>query len=205
MAKSKRDGPESRRRILAAAEHVFAAKGFDGARVDEIARQAGVNKALIYHYFKSKKEILRILLADFIARMLERTKTSAENLEHLLSAESAHDDLRAALEFLEGHANILRIMMMESVKKTERAPLVFKTLDASVAMYQGARAKDILKELRRKGIRIEDDIRRVLVNEFFTKSLPVIFFVLFHEAWCEHFGVREKDLKEWFIRAVEAT
>jgi AcrR family transcriptional regulator len=37
----------SRERILKVAERVFAAQGFDRARVEEIARQAGVNKALI--------------------------------------------------------------------------------------------------------------------------------------------------------------
>ena len=38
----------TKQRILEAAAHEFASKGFDGARVDEIARSAGVNKALIY-------------------------------------------------------------------------------------------------------------------------------------------------------------
>ena len=38
---------------LSAAEDIFSEVGFDGARVDDIAKDAGVNKA-IYYYFKSK-------------------------------------------------------------------------------------------------------------------------------------------------------
>src|SRR3990172_6203646 len=43
--------PDSRDRLLAAAAAEFAARGFDGARVDRIARAARANKATIYHHF----------------------------------------------------------------------------------------------------------------------------------------------------------
>ena len=49
-----RNRDESREQILLAATREFAAKGFDGARVDAIAGVAGLNKQLIYHYFGSK-------------------------------------------------------------------------------------------------------------------------------------------------------
>ena len=45
---------DSKERILNVAEKIFADKGFDGARVDEIAQRAKVNKALIYYYYKNK-------------------------------------------------------------------------------------------------------------------------------------------------------
>ena len=47
----KKDVVGSKERILAASEQIFAEVGFDGARVDDIALKAGVNKALIYYYF----------------------------------------------------------------------------------------------------------------------------------------------------------
>ena len=49
-----RDPERSRRRLLAAALDEFAAKGFTGARVQEIAARAGVNKQLIDYYFGGK-------------------------------------------------------------------------------------------------------------------------------------------------------
>ena len=45
---------DTRAAILAAAEQIFAKAGLDGARTDAIAAAAGVNKALLYYYFKSK-------------------------------------------------------------------------------------------------------------------------------------------------------
>lgn len=48
--------------LLDAAEIVFARDGFSGARVDEIARVAGYNKALIFHYFDDKIGLYRAMM-----------------------------------------------------------------------------------------------------------------------------------------------
>ena len=54
--------PATVRRILSAAESVFAERGLAGARIDAIARAARVNKALLYYYFRSKEELHRATL-----------------------------------------------------------------------------------------------------------------------------------------------
>ncbi len=53
---------ESRAAILAAAAHEFAQHGIAGARTDAIAREAGVNKALLYYYFKDKETLYGAVL-----------------------------------------------------------------------------------------------------------------------------------------------
>ena len=62
-----KDSTNSKQRILDAAEQIFAEAGFDGARVDDIASKAGVNKALIYYYFESKDAILDELFEKLMA------------------------------------------------------------------------------------------------------------------------------------------
>ena len=52
-----RSAPETQRRILGAAEEEFAAKGFDGARMKDIAARARVNPALLHHYFVDKETL----------------------------------------------------------------------------------------------------------------------------------------------------
>lgn len=52
----------SREAILQAAERIFADDGLAGARTDAIARQARVNKALLYYYFKSKEALYLAVL-----------------------------------------------------------------------------------------------------------------------------------------------
>ncbi|MFH1686870.1 MAG: TetR/AcrR family transcriptional regulator [bacterium] len=58
----------SRDLILAAATAEFSNLGFAGARVDRIARTAGVNKAMIYYHFTSKRELYRACLEDLMSR-----------------------------------------------------------------------------------------------------------------------------------------
>jgi AcrR family transcriptional regulator len=65
------DAERSRQRLLDAALDVFAAKGYAGARVQEIADLAGVNKQLINYYFDSKEGLYRELQRAWLRR--ERT------------------------------------------------------------------------------------------------------------------------------------
>ena len=78
------NGQEDKRRLmLAAAVRVFARKGFHAARVGDIAEEAGVAHGLLYHYFRSKDEVLESIFketwADIIAaaRMVEETDEPA--------------------------------------------------------------------------------------------------------------------------------
>jgi len=75
-----RDATATREVLLDAATLVFAEQGFAGARVDEIATRAGVNKALIYAYYGDKKGIYRAVLAAHL-----REFTAAEFSETVLA------------------------------------------------------------------------------------------------------------------------
>lgn len=57
-------------RILEAARDAFAKDGFDGARLDEIGKAAGVSKQLVYHYFKTKDELYGVVLDRIAAEVL---------------------------------------------------------------------------------------------------------------------------------------
>lgn len=50
--------------ILEAARKVFVRKGFDGARMQEIADEAGINKALLHYYFRSKDKLFEAIFAE---------------------------------------------------------------------------------------------------------------------------------------------
>ncbi|MCS0603559.1 TetR family transcriptional regulator [Streptomyces sp. LP11] len=59
-----RDARETRARILRAAGAVFAERGFEAATVRDIAARAGVNQALIFRYFGSKKALLTEVMTE---------------------------------------------------------------------------------------------------------------------------------------------
>ncbi|HYH24909.1 MAG TPA: TetR/AcrR family transcriptional regulator [Blastococcus sp.] len=70
---------ENRRdRILAVAAEEFEAKGYAGARIDEIARRSNVNKQLIYYYFNSKRVLHSVVMEHITARALEVTQDDSD-------------------------------------------------------------------------------------------------------------------------------
>lgn len=56
--------PASRRKILLAARRLFGERGYDGATIRAIAAEAGVNPALVHHYFQTKEQVFAAAL-DF--------------------------------------------------------------------------------------------------------------------------------------------
>ncbi len=78
--------PTAKIALLRAAEEVFADKGVDGAKVEDIARAAGISKGAFYLHFESKEALLRQVVESFLGRMSaqftldEKTPESAEAL-----------------------------------------------------------------------------------------------------------------------------
>jgi len=77
-----RDASATREVLLNAATLVFAEQGFAGARVDEIATRAGVNKALIYAYYGDKRGIYRAVLAAHLRDFASPEFSEAVAAEH---------------------------------------------------------------------------------------------------------------------------
>lgn len=82
---------DTRERILAAAAEVFASIGFAGARVDEIAARAGVNKAMLYYHVGDKDKLYATVLTETVDRVppilraaIAEADTPAEKLQCVL-------------------------------------------------------------------------------------------------------------------------
>ncbi len=98
-----RDPKRTQRQILAAALKEFSAKGLAGARVDEIARSAGVNKRMIYHYFGNKDGLFSAVLGEKIsareALMVSAPEEPSAMLVHWFDAACNDPDWFRLLEW----------------------------------------------------------------------------------------------------------
>src|SRR6201987_3461022 len=79
---------DKRRQLLDAAVRVFARKGFHASRVGDIAEEAGVAHGLLYHYFRSKDQVLEAVFHDNWSLLIARIESVEE------TDEPAADQLR---------------------------------------------------------------------------------------------------------------
>ncbi|HTD93952.1 MAG TPA: TetR/AcrR family transcriptional regulator [Chitinophagaceae bacterium] len=71
MAKGKRDG-SMEAQILGAAKKIFIAKGMAGARMQDIADEAGINKALLHYYFNNKEKLFQVIFLEAANKLFPR-------------------------------------------------------------------------------------------------------------------------------------
>ena len=70
--------PHAKTRLLQAAERVFAEKGLDRAKVEDITMQAGLSKGAFYLHFDSKGDAFKELLSDVLAQLQSRIGEAVE-------------------------------------------------------------------------------------------------------------------------------
>ncbi|OQP43134.1 TetR family transcriptional regulator [Niastella yeongjuensis] len=64
MIKERKNDKSTEQKILEAAKQVFMEKGIDGARMQDIADKAGINKALLHYYFRSKEKLFEMIFME---------------------------------------------------------------------------------------------------------------------------------------------
>ena len=104
--------------ILREAEREFSEKGFFGARVDEIARHASVNKALIYAYFGSKKELYKTVLFNVYdrLRLVEQEIIADDSSDY---REKLRKFVERYYRFLQQNPTYVRMVMWENLNHAE--------------------------------------------------------------------------------------
>lgn len=193
MAKS-----NSKEKIINVAEEIFAEKGFDGARVDEIAKKAGVNKALIYYYFDSKDDILKSL---FITLLTDVEKIFSNLYSKTYDIYDIDKVLEGMLEFIMSKKDILKIAMIETLKSKSNNTLIIEV--AEIIMKK--EIDDVRKLYEKKGVYFPDEEKKLLVTEFFTGVMPMINYVVFQNEFSSYFNIDIETLKKNFLQSFKQT
>jgi TetR/AcrR family transcriptional regulator len=117
-APPKRDAQKTRQKLLDTATRAFAAEGFEGARIDEIAARAGANKRMIYVYFGSKEG----LYSEVVRSHFDRVFTAGEAPDASLPPEErVRRTLRNYFYFLAENDHYVRLLSFELLGSGRRA------------------------------------------------------------------------------------
>jgi AcrR family transcriptional regulator len=180
---------QTKTKILAAALNEFSVHGLAGARVDEIARSAGVNKAMIYYHFDSKEDLFRELFqsemnalqTEVSVLLLHRNANSAAEM-----AQAVHE----LLDYVRSKKELLAILMSEAVQPSIESPLFFQLLDLSFNIGQET------VHSSRPGLPVATE---PIFDELFTGLLPLIYYVLMCERLSAYYHWDVVTLDERFV------
>ena len=103
----------TRDKILGAALHVFAEKGYHRAVVDDIVRTSRTSKGAVYHHFPNKEALFLALVDELAARLATSLTRAIEGSHGALEKVGAA--LRAGLATFAEHRELARILLLESV------------------------------------------------------------------------------------------
>lgn len=166
-------------KILAAAREEFAARGLDGARVDRIARAAGVNKAMIYYHFRSKEELYETVVQQFLESVksfLDRVLTEEADLESLLLQVS-----RFWGGVFETSREMPPIMLREMASGGDRARSLFMKMFTEVDAPRKIRA--LFESEMRKGHMRKVDTPQIFVSFVGMNLFYLLFAPLVNSIW----------------------
>lgn len=188
--------PNARDRILQAAVKIFAEKSFEGARIDEIAREAKVPKSLIYYHFESKDKLLEVLTENFISEYTGLfTKARADSAQG--KGGSLADRMKNYYyDFGIKNSDLVRVMLIDSLKKANEKPVLFKVMEALIEADKNSPGEEPACAY---------DQHERMIAEFFTSFIPNYAYICFAESWTKYFGIDRKNFDGIYMKAYMKT
>ncbi|AEG16879.1 regulatory protein TetR [Desulfofundulus kuznetsovii DSM 6115] len=154
-----RDAEATKARILETARGVFAAKGYNAARVDEIVALARVNKRMVYHYYGSKEGLYLAVLRDSFSRIFSLNREVLAGDGDVLSR--ARAVITQYFYFLAENPDVVRLMGWETLQGGQYARRVLPDiLSAGLEDLESVLRQGIQEGIFRKDV----DIRRLVIS-----------------------------------------
>jgi AcrR family transcriptional regulator len=132
---------ERRAGILDAAVQVFSARGYHSSSIDDIAREAGISKALIYEHFESKQGLYADLLERKANELFERLAAALAGVGVESGADRLAAGLDAFFDFVEERREAWRILFRD-VADPETAAVLDRILSQVTAVVADLIAQD---------------------------------------------------------------
>ncbi len=143
-----RDAARTRSEILDVATSEFAAHGYHGARVDEIAALTRTTKRMIYYYFGGKKQLYIAVLERAYARIRSaERKVSVDDLDPVTALRRIAE---VTFDHHEAHPEFIRLVSIENIHNAEHVKELVRLVDLSGPVI--SLLDDILKRGRADGL-----------------------------------------------------
>ncbi len=190
--------------ILDTARIVFVEKGFDGARMQEIADRAGINKALLHYYYRSKQKLFEAIFDEsfqkIIPRVLEFMGSSIPLADKIESFVSSYIDL------LITEPHLPSFVLHELNRNPDRIGNMVLKSGINPNLINDQLAKQMTKENYTKIEPQELVVNMISLCIFPFVARPILQTVLFEkdsEKYKRFIGNRKKEVTRFILNALE--
>lgn len=135
----KRNAEETRERLMLAATQEFCERGYDGARIERIAKNARCNIRMAYHYFEGKEGLYLAVLERVYSEL--RQKEKELNLEHLDPASGMRRLIEFTFDHMGAHPEFIKLVVNENLlsgRMLKKSSKVVHETTPLVGMINGA-------------------------------------------------------------------
>lgn len=186
---------EKRREILEAAIRVISVMGFEGAKIEDIAKEAEVGKGTIYEYFASKNtlyvEMLRYGTLRFREGLVE-TLAGKADIAGKISGISQYNSI-----FFKAHSLLLNSVMAQQVLPKEVKEEIRKDCNSIFKIVENEIKKAIDSQMIRPGIDVEV-AAAVIIGGINYYAMRKLFDDSLAPEEMDHMKVAEVILSGWF-------
>ncbi len=199
--KYKKDTSE---KILQSAFEEFEEKGYSGARMQAIADKAGINKALLHYYYKSKDALFQLIIQKAINLFLPNlTKSFNESIDFFTGLENF---IYAYIDFLIQHPRIPGFITREINNNPDRVLTLFRASGLDIAPIK-QKIKDAVANNLIDDIEPEQLIVNVIsLSVFPFVAKPIITGIVLNndkEAYQQLMEARKKEVSGFIIKAIK--
>ena len=155
-------------KIFEAARSVFQAKGLEGARMQEIADRAGINKSMLHYYYRSKEKLFEKVYVQSIGRMLPQVMAVLN--EELELEPKLRKFITRYLEVIAENPDIPLFIIHEMNKNPQRVKeLALNQIEATLQPFL-----EQIRQAQREGIIIDLPAEHLFTNMMSMMVFPFI-------------------------------
>lgn len=202
------DQDGARDRILNAALQEFSRLGLSGARIDAIAAESGINKAMIYYYFGNKEDLYVAALEESYRRF--RQIEGELHIDEDLAPEPALRSLvNASFDFHAAHPEFIRMVMSENINQGEyirKIPQLREINRSAIAVLERLCRRGVEEGVFRADVDPVDLHMSISALSFYNVSNRHTFSFIFDRdlgAQAVH-AARRESVADTILRAVRA-
>lgn len=187
-------GVQTKEKILNAALLEFIEKGFNNARVEDIAKRAGLTKVMLYYHFSSKENMMSELMARLSSEIIEKFRKNLSKID-IKDPQSVRSHVEIMLDYFYERKEILRLITSESIKCKNGSVgsfSIFEELFKTISLIIGDNPE----------VSDNTDTSRqyhFLIRVFFFNMLPMVMYSSLSDKFNDDFGIDKEKSRKAFI------